>query len=67
MFCTVPMTNSHMKKLEVTGMKMCSGHILWETEGREHHREVQQCGTAQSDVDTWRERQNISEDKHWRR
>ena len=35
MFCTVPMTNSHMKKLEVTGMKMCSGHILWETEGRD--------------------------------
>ena len=26
MFYTVPMTDSHMKKLEVTGMKMCSRH-----------------------------------------
>ena len=42
------MTNSHVKKLEMTGMKMCSSHILRdhvrnytpETEGREYHREV---------------------------
>ena len=66
MFCTVPMTDSHVKKLEVTGMKMCSRHILWETE---HHREVQQSNTAQSDVDVYVKRtiKNTSEDKHWRR
>ena len=50
MFCTVPMTDSHVKKLEVTGMKVCSRHILWETE---HHREVQQSDTVQSDVDVY--------------
>ena len=52
---TVPMTSSHVKKLEVTEMKMCRwayGHTLkipcekrWqqgETEGREYHRELQE-------------------------
>ena len=47
------MTNSHVKKLEMTGMKMCSSHILrnhvrnytQETEGREYHTEVQESKT----------------------
>ena len=65
MFCTVPMTDSHVKKLEVMGMKMCSRHIPWETE---HHREVHQSDTVQSDVDVYVKRtiKNTSEVKHWR-
>ena len=57
---TVPVTSSHVKKLEVTEMKMCRWAMLphaksfrpcekrkhqGETEGREYHREVQESVT----------------------
>ena len=78
---TVPVTRSHVKKLEVTEMKMCSwacGHTLrdlcekrkhqGETEYREHHREVQENATEVHGLATHvgDETKTTYEDRLWR-